>query len=63
MSIGQERHEEWLEKVTKFCENEDLELIESEDDHYQYIVRDLDGFIVCIGCLAEIMDELTGNND
>ena len=58
MSIGQDRHEKWLETVTSFCEKEDLELIESEDDHYKYIVRDLDGFTVCEGSLAEIEEYL-----
>ena len=58
MTIGQERHEAKLEEITRFCEDEDLELIEAEADHHWYIVRDLDGFTVCEGSLAEIEEYL-----
>ena len=58
MTIGQERHERKLEEIDALCKDEDLELIESDDDHYRFIVRDLDGFTVCEGSLAEIEEYL-----
>ena len=57
-TIGQERHERKLEEITRYCADEDLELIESENEHFKYIVRDMDGFTVCEGSLAEIEEYL-----
>lgn len=57
-TIGEKRHYDRLEEVSSLCEQEDLELIESEDDHYEYIVRDMDGYNVCSGSLAEIQETI-----
>ena len=58
MTIGQKRHYKMLEELDNLCQQEDLELIESEDDHSVYIVQDMDGYTVCTGSLSEIQEAL-----
>ncbi len=57
-TIGEKRHYDRLEEVNSLCETENLELIESEADHFQYIVKDMDGYEVCSGSLAEIQETI-----
>ena len=54
MTIGQSLHEFHVEEIYRRCMSEDLELIQSEENPYFFMIKDLDGFTVCEGSLSEI---------